>query len=349
MGDDRPTRYVERLEDGSEQVVYRASGFGGCVREVAAHGQGYTPAGTPDWLQVKFDEGTELEDPILQALAKRIDVEKLTGRAQEVVELDVGRVNGRRVIIRGHIDECAWFVEWDDPFDGVNGDPIDGRRLRVVDAKALGDSLWAKITGNGLDVFPMYQWQMSVYMHALGLAGALVCGWKSLVDGELRVRDELWIAKIDTPPFTIRDIKMRVAKLEAAVESGALGECDGSRYPCPFYFLHDAEGPAKEPPTRVDDEMLRFLVDRYNELYVEEKGTKAVFEAVEKKRKATGKEIIDWMTANGLEGGKAAVDEWTVNHLIVRQPEKFTKAYVQSYIQVRAGKGAESGKRKGKE
>jgi hypothetical protein len=232
MGDDRPSVYHDPEID---RWVYRASSLGACDRELVAHRRGMVGGPTPDWLQVRFDEGHDWEDRILKRMED--DQSVSLGLAQHQTILDVGK----QAAVRGSIDA----------YDDLG---------TVVDAKFLGPDLFAKLRDGGIQAFPHYWWQQGVYAHGMRAEGykvdniCLAMGLKQIEGkGEdrqivgVKAMHYLWVDVADLP--TVAQIKARVMGLEklAGRPADEWPECPVPfQYPCAFDWLHEERDVAIE-------------------------------------------------------------------------------------------------------
>jgi hypothetical protein len=183
---DKPLAY----EDG-DKVVYRASGLGACVGALVRARLGVTGSPPSDFMQTRFDEGTDWEAEVIARglgvdWVQVLDADHLTPFGT-VVDADYGRLQlqteiawGNK-IIRCHPDAIA----------------IQGSTLRpyVVEAKFLSPDFALekikavdKMGARGLG--ETYAWQVAVEMLSTGLPCLYVIGFKDVVevDGERVVR-----------------------------------------------------------------------------------------------------------------------------------------------------------------
>lgn len=217
MSDDRPSVY---FDPDIERWVYRASALGSCDRELVAHRRGMSGSPTPDWLQVRFDEGHDWETRILERF---MDDTGLVVRGQQASGT---LLIGDGLAVRGSID-----AETDDA---------------VVDAKFLGPDLYRKLIREGIEGFPHYRWQQAVYAHAMEKQRICLAMGLKEIEGEREDRKVvgiaemhyLWVDVADLP--TVGQIKARVLKLEKLAAGEGLPDCPVPfQYPCPFDYLHD--------------------------------------------------------------------------------------------------------------
>jgi hypothetical protein len=296
MGDDRPSVYLE-----GTNVIYRASSLGNCDKELVAIRCGFTPAPFPVQFRKIFADGHRAEDVILDALAARGHT---ITRHQEEINLEV--LPG--VFIRGHIDGA----------DEANG--------AVVDAKSTSDR------GIAPALMAKYEWQMSVYCHALGFDKAyFAVGVKDRATGDVDPAS-VSIHHMDTL-IPLGQIKGRVAKLESFarhyMETGDYPACEETQYPCGAFALHnkgdvDPYGGFPISPVLEDNSL-----DAYCQMYAEAQQA----EAEAKDAKANARKFI--LEHIGGEGEQRRTDRFEIKwsgtgikkELDKRALEKFLAAY----------------------
>jgi hypothetical protein len=209
---------------------------------------------TPDWLQIRFDEGHEWEDRILKRMED--DQSVSLGLAQHQTILEVGK----QAAVRGSIDA----------YDDLG---------TVVDAKFLGPDLFDKLKKDGIQAFPHYWWQQGVYAHGMRAEGykvdniCLAMGLKDIEGGKddrqvvgIKEMHYLWVDVSDLP--TVAQIKARVMGLEklAAKPADEWPDCPVPfQYPCAFDWLHEERDVAIEVTDQTMAEKLE-LARRYTEL-----------------------------------------------------------------------------------
>jgi len=309
MSDNRPNVYED---DG--MWVYRASSLGNCVKALTAARLGYEAFPHPDWLLKKFDEGNAAEPILIDRFLSyypNVDWYMLdpndeasygayphvkymnTHDGQFTCQIPVGAT----AVIRGHMDGIA-----------ANG---TGGRV-VIECKAFAASYWDKYMSKGIEAFPYYATQLSLYMHATGLPGMFVIGLKN-ADGIIDDESPLHVDWFDTPPIGLGAIKARVAKIERIAATGELPACDQNQYPCQFVYLHD-EQEKDEVPEIVSPEL-----DAFAELY--EQG--CVLEKEGKGLKEFAKEqIAGLMSDLKFEGAKVRTAQFTVQDYISHRPAR---------------------------
>lgn len=328
MGDDRPNRYLD--PDGT--VVYRASSLGMCDGVVLGLAAGRKPAKTPEWMLEVYEEGNVAEPLILaQLLAMEHHSHLSFEDDQHEVELEIGEINDRRIIVRGHTDG------WVETSDAVT----------IVEAKKFRDSTWPKFQRSGVECMDIYPWQVSVYMHAAlqeGLAPTLLFvggHW----DGDGGV-SEIGVFQHLDPPIPFKDIRKRVARWENMIESGMdvtdLDSCSTRMFPCAMFGKgcpsETAEVEAHEwsgSDGEVAVELGKLLVK-----YAGIKQTaNQMLAAAEKEYKNASEGLRGLIEATGVESArKFSIDGVTITRVVKETPAHERKASKSDYFQVSAPK-----------
>lgn len=242
MGDDRPSAYYE-----GDVLIIRASAIGtSCLWELVASAQGYEPTPVPENLQHAFDEGHRLEPVINDML--RDNGYMITGEQAE----------GELVIsptlkIRYHPDGF------------ITGGPKGNIHTRILEDKTMADSSWQRAArGSVGDIFPEYNWQISVMMWAqvpvpahggypdpnrLFMPALWVAYNKGNSDGSpCPDQGRLLYQTLDLPPIALHEIITKAQTIQALVEGEDIlvsgRPCDDpSHYPCRFLHLRpEVEG-----------------------------------------------------------------------------------------------------------
>lgn len=331
MSDDRPARYVE---DGN--VIYRASAVGGCIRSMVAMARGIKPTPHPEWFQEVLDEGTNAEKRIMELAGNYRSGNgapqgiALDGRfgAQREVELLVGHIDGKNVIIRGHTD-------------GIGIMPGMGEQY-VVEAKKFRPSTYGKASREGAAYTEYYSWQLSIYMLATGLNGLWVAG---LFDPNVKTVNQVKCHVYVRPIVDLATIKQKVAKVERLINEGYGPdevECSGN-YPCGFWFLHDGKEEAVAWELDTDDPEVCDVVRRYLDVEDALKTEKSIVTRLENEKKELVKQLRKVIAAtNAPTDAKkftAELDGMKVffTRVVKEYPEatRTIKAYTQDYFTVR--------------
>lgn len=329
VGDNRPARYMETAVDARdgevETVVYRASSLGTCIRAFVAMANGYPMALPPDWLRQAYDEGTHFEDTIRQMWAEKNDSEIVDD--QREVELDLGEMYGRRVIVRGHID----------------GEEVEGWKddvqIVLFEAKKFRESGWGKFLRQGIEVNVNYPWQVSVYMHALGCAETNFVGGKLVedADGEKRIT-EVYRHRITQPPISLAAIRKRIAHIEKLIDTGFDArevECDRSTYPCPAFKLHDWEDDDEVFTFPSDDTAANEAIKAYVEAHQAAAANKKIADALDKQKRAAAERLREVIADHGAQAAAASKFEgagFTFTRTRKHIPEHTRKASDQDYF-----------------
>lgn len=228
MSDNRPARYMELDDAGNETVIYRASSVGGCEKAMLAAARGYDKRDHPDWFQEVLDEGSRMEEHIIAKWD--FETGRPTVNQQKQIELYVGEIDGRNVIIRGHID---------------GEDDHENPALREY--KKFRPSTWDKFIRQGVECGANYPWQVAIYMHGGGYDLCQFVGGKYNPDTDSI--DEVEAHAITNPPIPMKAIRTKIARVERMINQGYDPMDDGVEctltYPCGYFYLH---GQGAAPP-----------------------------------------------------------------------------------------------------
>lgn len=206
--------YCTVSDDG--RVTWRASALGACRAALVWARRGVTPQPPPDDMERRFRDGHLHEGAVLADLARTLDVRD----AGREVLLPITSM----VCVRGRVDAIA--VAGQSPCETVDA-PF------IIEVKALADSGWRQWEAGGLRMFPRYEWQISVYMLALGLP-AVFCV-KNKNSGVM-----LYEA-VREPPRSLAEIVQRIMEVEGlAVRTEMRPSCDEPLdFPCPYWLMHE--------------------------------------------------------------------------------------------------------------
>lgn len=294
--DERPVRYLEAADDGSERVVYRASGLGSCERAIVATAQPHPRAPHPEWFQKVLDEGTICE-PLISAMWDEVTEIPTTGQ-QAVVELDLGMMHGRQVIVRGHIDGQA----------GVDTVAREYKKIR--------QSGWEDFKRKGVEVLPQYPWQTSVIMHATGWTLEFVGGLldPECKEGEYKIKD-VYPHFLESPPIPLKGITKRIKRLESLIHVGMDAtevNCQ-LMFPCPYWKpwpegLHEEKG-EEEFEVFDDGETGKLAIDIVAEL-VPLKNQKKELEDHVKKLENGLRAALKQLGGNAQSADKLRIGRW---------------------------------------
>jgi hypothetical protein len=325
MGDDRPSRYVDA--DGT--VVYRASSLGMCDGVVLGLARGRMPAVKPEWFQQVLDEGTAMESAIIEMANNEYALPfGIPGfdpfAEQHTVELEIGEINDRRVIVRGHTD--GWG----------EGDGL------ILEAKKFRPSTWPKFLRSGVECMPHYPLQTSVYWHAMAALDIEPELWfvGGAYDPETESITEVHRFVHTMPPVPLKEIRKRIARWENMIEEGLdlvdLDACSHRMFPCPMFGKgcpeQDREPDFYEfPPEHVDT-----AAELIKQLEAAQR-IKRTGEAM-----AKGQEDVIKRTSEGLRAlfkhmempvpKKIRLGQFEITHTHREVPEHTRKASVQDYF-----------------
>jgi hypothetical protein len=339
MGDDRPIRYID--PDGT--VVYRASGLGACDGVLLGLGRGRKPNAVPEWLQEVYDEGHRMESTILAQLQEQEAFAGYQFDSQTEWELEVGEINDRRVIVRGHTD--GWDVT----------------ERTFAEAKKFRPSTWPKFLSKGVECSPLYPWQASVYMHAAIQQGfqdvnMVFVGGEYIPevlddDGNVTERERINSVHpfmLSTPPIPLKAIRKRIARWENMIDDGLdvtdlREQCKPSMYPCPMF--------GKGCPSETEKDEPLLLTGDYaiaGELIATALATQAsiaktanqMLAAVKSKKKeleadlhAFRQQLVDDGVVTELPP-KMSAGGFTLTHVTGEVPERVAKGYELDYFKV---------------
>lgn len=318
---------VEVAEDGTETVVYGASGIGSCPVALYYDRSGVTPEPPPQWLQDAYDQGNDNEDTILEMLQQRtpftlLDLGDLVGYGYQMGEYDEDRqVDYSRqvrveakvlpgVIVRAHLDGIAMLRVI--PEGWTREQDTTDKRF-IVEVKALGDTLWERWKKVGINIIPSYPWQVSAQMKGAGLPCVFVVGHKNK---EGRVF-EIDYRIIDEPPVKWMEVIKKIGKVEK-------GDVDDGcplplMYPCPYYPLHDPDAVAGGSRELVvlDDtnttQTERTLLISLGEEYERHKAAEAHHKDLKSKAAAN---VAKWFDDHHMKGGVVKAGYWQITDIV---------------------------------
>lgn len=257
----RPLTYMEEAPDSPPRRVWSSSAFGGSLRVLIAYARGLTPTEPSDLIQAAYADGHRLESVLLADVASRgfiVDDGQMRSSAEHLPPLfkyarvdDTGQFVFDLVvsmpdpiptqIIRTHPDALAYGTEDQPP------------RTYTVEVKALGKTLYAAISNQGLNAVPKYKWQVSTQMHAVGTPGIFAYGLK--VDGDAGAPKS--IANIRLLSFLLPPIPLALFRARLIILNRYLSDLTLPLPPCdcglPFFcgFNYICEG---ETDTAIGDD-----------------------------------------------------------------------------------------------
>lgn len=217
----RPAESESRVEkpsvyfDDTQTLCIRASAFGNSLHSLVAAKQGLRAQPWDDKTLGYFAEGNLHEASIIERLAPIVGQ---TTRQQEEVTLEF-EFAGVRVKIVGHID-------------GYNE-----TQKALVEVKALGDSTYKKFKSSGLGGLERYEWQTSIYAHALGVVN-IIFACKNRNSGEIDYQ-------ILQPRYTLDDIATRARVIAERHDAQTRPGEKCSDFPCRYSHLHIPDAPGE--------------------------------------------------------------------------------------------------------
>jgi hypothetical protein len=296
--DNRPATY----EEEGVGRVWRASSLGACEKFLVLSAMGETVAPVPASIQAAFDAGRNMEAKTIRRLGEEHGwvVPSSTGLKDAWPRDETGQIALELPVpggvVRTHPDEVVFKRA------GKAGGKVgrgDVGKLRVLEVKFMREGTGGGTAAGVLAGKVGYQWQVAVEMAATKLPGLFVVGWKRQVecancvgtgrhvvehldsvceecggDGKREELVGLDVLHLDEPPFTLGQIKARVARLNRSIrtaeEGGKVG-CDYPMWPCGFYELfHEGERVwAKDEAVEVEDEELRRTFSTHYQLWVD--------------------------------------------------------------------------------
>ena len=205
-------------------LTIRASALGSCTKALIAGLMGYAPLPVSDQMQATYDRGTVHETANGDALVEQGwgIVHKWEGfetdEDQIFVRLQVADV----IEITGHLDGVILHEEHtiNPPRVWESKSPASWAKFE----QAARTNVWTE------PLIHRYGWQISCYMHALGMEAMVTC-----LDGE-----EVKSFVIEVPPFSLEQIEARCMDIAEAVATQNLPvACSQADYPCPVAYLHE--------------------------------------------------------------------------------------------------------------
>lgn len=226
-----------RWQDGEGNTFYRASSLGMCDRVFVALSQRYDPAAHPAWFMEVLQEGKDQEQAIIDMYLTSTESQFAIVNQQATFNLQILP----NVFITGHIDgEFSGEMKWG------------------AEVKKIRDGQWTKFLRSGVEYLPYYPWQVSAYWFGMGWEECAVIGGR-YVDG---VITETYVHNLLSPPIPLIGLRKRIIALEVAINDATHVQdtpCNIRQFPCPFYYLHDADDD-HEPPTRPTDDLIAPLL-----------------------------------------------------------------------------------------
>lgn len=263
-------------------VYYRASAIGGCINELVMMRRGELGEDRSQYIQDVLDTGKDTEAAVKAAVATQVDMTLAADHEAVALEIDPGHV------IVGNTDGRLAG-----PFTNLSYTGTEAG----VEIKTLGEDSMRNFIRSGLERFPEYQWQLSVYMHATGLPFIYAAAprmrekadggtWRFWVEPE-KVHI---LGVITEPPIPLVKIRRKIRRINALAELGMdqLPMCEKAKF-CSMARFHDLIGgnvEAEMAEVVESDDDLYGLVVRRRELKMEEDRIAAERKDVDEQLKA---------------------------------------------------------------
>ena len=215
-------------EDEAGTVFYRASALGGCVNELVMFRRGEQSESKTTYIEGVMEAGKEYEAEIKFKVVAQTDY--VISSESDAVQLEV--TPGHVVV--GNTDGRLTF----------NDESVG------VEIKTLGEDAFKKFVRSGLETFPEYQWQLSIYMHAIDLPWLYAAAPRSREkddDGEWKFWVEVEQAKIlpliTEPPIPLSRIRRKIRRINtlAQMDFSDLPPCEKTKF-CSMVRFHDLIG-----------------------------------------------------------------------------------------------------------
>lgn len=310
--------------------IIRASSFGNCDLALARIAAGMQGAEFPQSMRDAMDFGIAHE-PVVIGRLEEPDVGPTGWYALDEAEVArygqvddsrqmVGEITVGKVKVRVHPDGIAQNRQM----------RTTGDDTRVLEVKCMAE-------GNDPEK-GMYDWQFSIEMAATKLPLLLAIGWKvpDVENATVRKLDRVEVREIDTPPYSLGEIKRRMVGLgkmfDLAVEGDwdAIGGCDQSMYPCPFYELHATDDPKFAEITNAEKvAKVEGLIARIRELKAREADGKAAGEARRIVEQELANEVGGWGFKGYAGGWKVQVTESQVE-----ESTRVVKAHTRRVVKI---------------
>lgn len=243
-GDNRPSCYMDQRKDehgnptGEPFPVYRISALGGCPKSLGRMFEAGHVMDKRPWGLNKAAGGGNMWEQEAIAWLEGMGV-AFSGEQNEI-EIPVGKC-----VLRGHIDgianvprataeylaQPAMFASLSRHLDALTVD-----RGLLFEAKEMNAERFDLYSKQGLAGFPSYALQLSLYLKATGLAGALYVvglrGRMSMDAGKDYHVHYIPATSKHLPSFAVA--VRQVAEIEKHRKAGTLAPCNGKAFWCPF-------------------------------------------------------------------------------------------------------------------
>jgi hypothetical protein len=312
--------------DADGTVVYRASGLGACDGVILGLAAGRRPAKTPDWLMEVFEEGNVAEPHIIKMFCEQ-DGHQYDFDTQTEFELEVGEINDRRVIVRGHVD--GW----------------DAKLSTFIEAKKLRDSTWPKFLSSGVECNDLYPWQVSTYMHAAVQMGhtepQLFFTGGHWSDNENDPVSEIKSWLLVDPPIPLKAIRKRIARWENMIDQGLdvtdLTECTTRMYPCAMFGKGCPSEAIEDETVELEGEHAEVAAMLAEQWTVQQSiitTAKRMIEEAEKKKKHLREGIEALLEDLGADHKKMKAGGYKLTLIETQVPPKEVRGYGYTYWKI---------------
>ena len=210
-------------------VYYRASAIGGCINELVMFRRGEQSESKTTYIEQVMETGKEYEADVRVQVAQQADYTIESESEPVQLEVDPGHV------IVGNTD--GWMMTM-------------GLAPVGTEFKTLGEDAFKKFVRSGLETFPEYQWQLSIYMHAVGLPWVYAAAPRMREKGEdgewkfwVEVDKTKILDLIDKPPIPLSRIRRKIRRINtlAQMDFTDLPPCEKAKF-CSMVRFHDLIG-----------------------------------------------------------------------------------------------------------
>lgn len=197
---------------GDGTAIIRASAIGSCETALIHSLLGQTPAAPPESMQRRFDDG-HLHEPAILDYLRGLGWEIWDDQDTVAVPVSQG------IVIVGHVDGLTTNV---------------AQEKYVVECKSMSEMMFRLWKSHGIDAFPRYAMQISLYMRGTGRPALYAV--KNKNSGEIDV------CKFWDEPYSIAKLKAKAIRVVRLAKAGEVPDCQKPYdFPCPFFHLHPAE------------------------------------------------------------------------------------------------------------
>lgn len=262
MSDNRPIVYYE-----GDNVIYRASSVGSCVRALVAAGLEYEPVETPDYLSRAAAEGN-LHEADIQNKVRAMGFQVDDSQPEIQIEITDG------VFLRGHMDGIVTGPAAENLVGKLrNGSPQPDPNVNqmVLEAKTMSRSVFDSWKKRRFDSKPAYAYQVTAYMKATGLPALYAV--KRRDDGLMEY------TFLPETPVPWETVEAKILKAEEWRLKGELPPCDiENTWGCAYWYLHEEDDDITNPADDLSETSKRLLAQiapKYRDLKNIEKEAKS--------------------------------------------------------------------------